>query len=94
MFAGVRQEHAYQSSSEQKFYGLQLGDQLRGFWHLQRVQRLASESAVAIFSISSCCMFHVAKRLLLELGVSPTLITCHIDGSLVPLLKQSGALWL
>ncbi|GLJ13856.1 hypothetical protein SUGI_0221400 [Cryptomeria japonica] len=131
----VHEDHAYQSS-EQKFYGLQLGDQLRGCWALQRVQRLASERAVAIFSISSCCMCHVAKRLLLELGVSPTvyeldqenggeemhkallrvmgtaqsvpavfiggklvggleqLMTCHIGGSLVPLLKEAGALWL
>ncbi|GLJ13855.1 hypothetical protein SUGI_0221380 [Cryptomeria japonica] len=127
----VYEAHAYQSS-ENKFSM----DQLRGFWGLQRVQCLASESAVAIFSISSCCMCHVAKRLLLELGVSPTvyeldqenggeemhkvllrllgtaqsvpavfiggklvggleqLITCHISGSLVLLLKESGALWL
>ncbi|GLJ13770.1 hypothetical protein SUGI_0219800 [Cryptomeria japonica] len=126
--------HPY-DSSEENFYNrssLQLG----GSWALQRIERLASESAVTIFTVSSCCMCHVAKRLLLELGVSPTvyeldhqnggeeidkallrlmgtaqsvpavfiggklvggleqLMTCHISGSLVPLLKEAGALWL
>ncbi|KAH9313986.1 hypothetical protein KI387_022613, partial [Taxus chinensis] len=103
---------------------------------LERIERLASESAAVVFSMSSCCMCHVAKRLLVELGVNPTvydldqelggsemekallrllgtgqsvpavfiggklvggleqLMTCHISGSLVPLLKEAGALWL
>ncbi|GLJ13766.1 hypothetical protein SUGI_0219720 [Cryptomeria japonica] len=130
--------HAYGSGKDIFSEGasFQLGAQWRDCWALQRIERLASESAVAMFSISSCYMCHVAKRLLLELGVSPTvyeldhqnggeemykallrlmgtaqsvpavfiegklvggleqLITCHISGSLVPLLKEVGALWL
>ncbi|GLJ13767.1 hypothetical protein SUGI_0219730 [Cryptomeria japonica] len=41
-----------------------------------RIERLTSESPVAIFTISSCFMCYVAKRLLLlELGVNPTVYT-------------------
>lgn len=110
------------------------------------VVRLAAESAVVVFSRSSCCMCHAVKRLLCGMGVNPrvydldlhprghdietSLITMlnllsetnnansttttlpvvfvggnllgamdavlasHINGSLVPLLKQAGALWL
>ncbi|KAL5978838.1 Glutaredoxin-C3 [Asimina triloba] len=104
---------------------------------LERVERLASENAVVIFSISSCCMCHAIKQLFCGMGVNPTvyeldedprgkdmkkaLITLlaasppvlpvvfiggklvgamdrvmasHINGTLVPLLKQAGALWL
>ncbi|GAA0183246.1 oxidoreductase [Lithospermum erythrorhizon] len=107
---------------------------------LQHIERLASENAVVIFSISSCCMCHAVKRLLCGMGVNPTVyeldqdpmrgkememalmmllgnsctpsvvpvvfiggklvggmdrvMTSHINGSLVPLLKQAGALWL
>lgn len=105
----------------------------------ERVHHLASCNAVVVFSVSGCCMGHVAKQLLLGLGVGPTvveldretsgleihallyrlaagndqqqpvpaifvggkflggietLIACHINGTLVPLLKDAGALWL
>ncbi|GAB2214401.1 Glutaredoxin-C7-like protein [Drosera capensis] len=103
---------------------------------LERVARLASESAVVIFSVSSCCMCHAAKRLFSGMGVSPMVyeldqdprgkeieralqrllgtspavpvvfiggklvgamdrvMASHINGTLVPLLKEAGALWL
>ncbi|KAF6161557.1 hypothetical protein GIB67_009436 [Kingdonia uniflora] len=102
----------------------------------ERVERLASEAAVVIFSVSSCCMCHAAKRLFCGMGVNPTVyeldedprgdelqkelmrllgggssvpvvfiggklvgaldrvMASHINGTLVPLLKQAGALWL
>ncbi|KAJ3669985.1 hypothetical protein LUZ60_010309 [Juncus effusus] len=110
----------------------------------ERVCHMVSNNAVVIFSVSSCCMCHVIKRLLIGLGVGPTVyeldqehagreiqavlarllaasspgvigsqcpvpvvfvggkllggvekvMACHINGSLVPLLKQAGALWL
>ncbi|GLT38074.1 hypothetical protein SLA2020_123440 [Shorea laevis] len=110
--------------------GRSLGDPL------ERVAKLASESAVVIFSISSCCMCHAVKRLFCGMGVSPTVyeldqhpvgkeieralmrlmgssqavpvvfiggkligsmdrvMGSHINGTLVPLLKEAGALWL
>ncbi|PIA41955.1 hypothetical protein AQUCO_02100062v1 [Aquilegia coerulea] len=104
---------------------------------LEKIERLASESAVVIFSISSCCMCHAIKRLFCGMGVNPTVyeldedprsgkeiekalirllgttsavpvvfiggklvgsvdrvMASHINGTLVPLLKQAGALWL
>ncbi|XP_022751845.1 glutaredoxin-C1-like [Durio zibethinus] len=102
---------------------------------LERIERLASENAVVIFSISSCCMCHAIKRLFCGLGdptvyeldedprgkdMEKTLIrllgsspavpvvfiggklvgamdrvmASHINGTLVPLLKEAGALWL
>ncbi|KAK4791109.1 hypothetical protein SAY86_031522 [Trapa natans] len=101
---------------------------------LQRVARLASESAVVIFSLSGCCMCHAVKRLFCGMGVNPTVyeldmdprgkeieralsrllgssvpvvfiggkligamdrvMASHINGTLVPLLKEAGALWL
>ncbi|KAG6651374.1 glutaredoxin-C1-like [Carya illinoinensis] len=104
---------------------------------LELVVRLASESAVVIFSVSSCCMCHVVKRLFCGMGVNPTVfeldhdprgkeieralmrllgkspstvpvvfiggkligamdrvMASHINGTLVPLLKEAGALWL
>ncbi|KAL3526264.1 hypothetical protein ACH5RR_010920 [Cinchona calisaya] len=115
---------------------------------LQVIQRLASENAVLIFSVSSCCMCHAVKRLLCGMGVNPTayeldeqprgkeieeallnlmgmglglglgsssvsasvvpvvfiggkllgsmdaVMASHINGTLVPLLKEAGALWL
>ncbi|XP_074565538.1 glutaredoxin-C1-like [Curcuma longa] len=107
-------------------------------YELERVERLASESAVVIFSVSSCCMCHAVKRLFCSMGVSPTVVeldedprgkemeralsrllgggsapavpvvfiggklvgamdrvmAAHINGTLVPLLKEAGALWL
>uniref|UniRef100_A0A7C9B062 Glutaredoxin domain-containing protein n=1 Tax=Opuntia streptacantha TaxID=393608 RepID=A0A7C9B062_OPUST len=110
-----------------------------------KVRGVVGGSAVVVFTLSDCCMCHVAKQLLFGLGVSPTVIelgsgsgdhphiqallhhlsgggeeaappqalplpaifiggkflggiealmACHINGSLVPLLKQAGALWL
>ncbi|RWR80066.1 glutaredoxin-C5-like protein [Cinnamomum micranthum f. kanehirae] len=103
---------------------------------LERVERLASESAVVIFSLSTCCMCHAIKRLFCGMGVNPTVyeldhdprgkdieralsrllggsaalpvvfiggklvgamdrvMASHINGTLVPLLKEAGALWL
>ncbi|KAJ6934109.1 glutaredoxin-C1-like [Populus alba x Populus x berolinensis] len=103
---------------------------------LEKVARLASESAVVVFSISSCCMCHALKRLFCGMGVNPTVyeldhdprgeeiekalmrllgnstsvpvvfiggkligamervMASHISGTLVPLLKEAGALWL
>ncbi|KAG2279761.1 hypothetical protein Bca4012_024238 [Brassica carinata] len=111
---------------------------------LARIESMAAENAVVIFSLSTCCMCHAVKRLFRGLGVSPAvheldlhpygadihrallrLLGCssggastspgalpvvfiggkmvgamervmasHINGSLVPLLKDAGALWL
>lgn len=112
---------------------------------IERVVRLASGSAVVIFSSSSCCMCHAVKRLFCGMGVNPTVyeldqdprgkeieralmriignntssynsmsasalpvvfiggklvgamdrvMASHISGTLVPLLKEAGALWL
>ncbi|XP_072950516.1 glutaredoxin-C3-like [Typha angustifolia] len=105
---------------------------------LERVERLASESAVVVFSLSTCCMCHAVKRLFCGMGVHPTVyeldedprgrdmeralarlvgaagppplpvvfiggklvgamdmvMASHINGTLVPLLKEAGALWL
>ncbi|CAO2034801.1 unnamed protein product [Urochloa humidicola] len=109
----------------------------------ERVERLASESAVVVFSVSSCCMCHAVKSLFCGMGVHPAVheldldprgrdleralacllgaagagaaaspvvpvvfiggrlvgamdrvMAAHINGSLVPLLKEAGALWL
>ncbi|CAL9776061.1 glutaredoxin-C1-like [Musa acuminata AAA Group] len=38
---------------------------------MDRVRRLASQRAVVVFSLSSCCMCHAIKRLFCELGVNP-----------------------
>ncbi|EOX99713.1 Glutaredoxin - like 8 [Theobroma cacao] len=103
---------------------------------MERVVKLASESAVVIFSLSTCCMCHAVKRLFCGMGVNPTVyeldqdprgkemeralmrllgnsqavpvvfiggkligamdrvMASHINGTLVPLLKDAGALWL
>ncbi|KAH7441064.1 hypothetical protein KP509_03G023600 [Ceratopteris richardii] len=118
------------------------------------IERIAAESPVVIFGISTCCMCHVAKALFLGMGVNPRvveldqniagpdmeqallsqlllllykkgdahdhldmsatmaptlpaifvggqliggldhLMACHISGTLIPLLKDAGALWL
>ncbi|KAK8286477.1 hypothetical protein V6Z11_D08G294400 [Gossypium hirsutum] len=42
-----------------------------------RIQRLISEHPVIIFSRSSCCMCHVMKKLLVTIGVHPTVIELH-----------------
>ncbi|XP_042475495.1 monothiol glutaredoxin-S10-like [Macadamia integrifolia] len=46
---------------------------------MDRVSRLASQKAVAIFSKSSCCMCHAIKRLFYELGVSPAIYELDED---------------
>ncbi|PWA97801.1 hypothetical protein CTI12_AA025810 [Artemisia annua] len=106
---------------------------------IERLAKLVSENAVVIFSLTTCCMCHAVKRLLLGMGVSPTIyelddqvdptrardieralrrlvgnsmsvpvvfvggklvgsmdkvMGSHINGTLVPLLKKAGALWL
>ncbi|CAA7404665.1 unnamed protein product [Spirodela intermedia] len=103
---------------------------------LERVERLAAENAVVVFSVSTCCMCHAVKRLFCGMGVNPTVyeldedprgkemekaltrllgggaavpvvfiggklvgamdrvMASHINGTLVPLLKEAGALWL
>ncbi|XP_073131130.1 glutaredoxin-C1-like [Henckelia pumila] len=103
---------------------------------MEAVLRLASSSAVVVFSVSTCCMCHAVKRLFSGMGVSPTVheidrdpkgkeiekalarllggssavpvvfiggkligamdrvMASHINGTLVPLLKEAGALWL
>ncbi|RLN40920.1 glutaredoxin-C1-like [Panicum miliaceum] len=105
------------------------------------VARLASESAVVVFSVSSCGMCHAVKRLLRGLGASPAVheldedprgreieralagiagrrrsgpapvvpavfiggayvgpmeavMSLHIGGRLVPMLRSAGAIWL
>ncbi|XP_058090919.1 glutaredoxin-C9-like [Magnolia sinica] len=103
----------------------------------ERLRKLASGNAVVVFSLSGCCMCHVIKRLLIGLGVGPTIyeldeekggreiqavlyqvmgngqqsmpavfvggklvgglenvMSSHINGTFVPLLKEAGALWL
>ncbi len=39
---------------------------------MEKVEKLATENAVVVFSKSGCCMCHVVKRLFSSLGVSPT----------------------
>ncbi|XP_008799330.1 glutaredoxin-C1-like [Phoenix dactylifera] len=39
---------------------------------MDRVMRLASQRAVVVFSLSTCCMCHTVKRLFCELGVNPS----------------------
>ncbi|CAI8592134.1 unnamed protein product [Vicia faba] len=98
---------------------------------MERIMRLATQSAVVIFSISSTsCMCHAMNSLFSGMGVNTmvheldqhpkpfmkllgnstslpvvfiggnlvgsmdTVLAFHINGSLVPLLKHAGALWL
>ncbi|PWA34432.1 hypothetical protein CTI12_AA619200 [Artemisia annua] len=104
---------------------------------LERVAKLASQNAVVIFSLSTCCMCYAVKSLFSGMGVNPTVyeldedpvrgkeieralvrlmgsatavpvvfiggklvgsmdrvMGAHINGTLVPLLKEAGALWL
>ncbi|XVE88117.1 hypothetical protein DITRI_Ditri19aG0042300 [Diplodiscus trichospermus] len=98
------------------------------------VTKLVAENAVIVFGKRGCCMCHVVKRLLLGLGVNPSVceveeekvlnelsrvngesggiqlpavfvggklfggldrvMSTHISGELVPILKDAGALWL
>lgn len=43
------------------------------------VERVASGSAVVIFSTSTCCMCHAVKRLFCGMGVSPTVYELDHD---------------
>ncbi|KAL5082698.1 hypothetical protein RYX36_011119 [Vicia faba] len=98
---------------------------------MEGIMRLATQSAVVIFSISSTsCMCHAMKSLFSGMGVNAMVheldqdskplirllgnsaslpvvfiggklvgsmdrvLAFHINGSLVPLLKHAGALWL
>jgi glutaredoxin 3 len=40
---------------------------------MDRISKLASDRAVVIFSVSSCCMCHSVKRLFCDLGVNPAI---------------------
>ncbi|KAF5186657.1 Glutaredoxin-c1 [Thalictrum thalictroides] len=102
---------------------------------MDRVTKLASKTAVVIFSKNSCCMCHAIKSLFHDLGVSPaiyeldeepkgremekalqglgcnpsvpavfiggqllnsakTVMSLHLSGRLVPMLREAGAIWL
>ncbi|KAJ7297879.1 hypothetical protein O6H91_Y031400 [Diphasiastrum complanatum] len=39
---------------------------------LKEVEKAASQKAVVVFSLSTCCLCHAVKRLLCSLGVAPT----------------------
>ncbi|XP_051141241.1 glutaredoxin-C5 [Andrographis paniculata] len=45
----------------------------------ERIERMASASAVVIFSMSSCCMCHAVKRLFCSMGVNPTVYEIDQD---------------
>ncbi|KAL3649910.1 Glutaredoxin-C5 [Castilleja foliolosa] len=55
-------EESYYSSSAIPYGGSTAADE---------VARLASGSAVVIFSMSTCCMCHAVKRLFCGMGVNP-----------------------
>jgi glutaredoxin 3 len=103
---------------------------------MDRVMKLASERAVVIFTLSSCCMCHTVARLFRDLGVNALVheldqdprgkemerallkllgkgpsvpvvfiggklvggtnrvMSLHLGGELVPMLRNAGALWL
>ncbi|GAV73154.1 Glutaredoxin domain-containing protein [Cephalotus follicularis] len=46
---------------------------------MDRVEKLASQNAVVIFSKSSCCMCHAIKRLFYDQGVSPAIYELDQD---------------
>ncbi|GER47335.1 glutaredoxin family protein [Striga asiatica] len=46
---------------------------------LEKVVKLASGSAVVIFSLSTCCMCHAVKRLFCGMGVNPTVYELDED---------------
>ncbi|XP_047062003.1 glutaredoxin-C5-like [Lolium rigidum] len=130
----------YGAAAEQAWYMPAMPVAVAAEMAAERVERLASESAVVVFSVSSCCMCHAVKRLFCGMGVHPTVheldldprgleleralaallgsgggavpvvpvvfiggklvgamdrvMAAHINGTLVPLLKEAGALWL
>jgi glutaredoxin 3 len=104
---------------------------------MDRVMKIASERAVVVFTLSSCCMCHTVTRLMADLGVNALVheldsdprgkdmeralhkmlggrgpavpavfiggklvggtnrvMSLHLAGELVPMLKSAGALWL
>ncbi|KAL6643675.1 hypothetical protein ACP70R_018441 [Stipagrostis hirtigluma subsp. patula] len=105
---------------------------------MDRVTKIASERAVVVFTLSSCCMCHTVTRLFADLGVNALVheldsdprgkdmerallkalgggrgpavpavfiggklvggtnrvMSLHLSGELVPMLKNAGALWL
>ncbi|AQK40305.1 putative glutaredoxin-C14 [Zea mays] len=104
---------------------------------MERVMKIASERAVVVFTLSSCCMCHTVTRLMADLGVNALVheldsdprgkdmerallkmlggrgpavpavfiggklvggtnrvMSLHLAGELVPMLKSAGALWL
>ncbi|XP_062204165.1 putative glutaredoxin-C14 [Phragmites australis] len=105
---------------------------------MDRVTNLASERAVVVFTLSSCCMCHTVTQLLADLSVNVLVheldsdprgkemerallkmrgsrgppavpavfiggryiggtnevMSLHLGGELVPMLKRAGALWL
>ncbi|XP_006664080.1 putative glutaredoxin-C14 [Oryza brachyantha] len=103
---------------------------------MDRVMKMASERAVVIFTLSSCCMCHTVTRLFCDLGVNALvheldqdprgkemerallkllgrgppvpavfiggklvggtnkIMSLHLGGELIPMLKNAGALWL
>ncbi|GFP98169.1 glutaredoxin-c1 [Phtheirospermum japonicum] len=66
-------EHSYYSSSAIH------GGSSAAVDPLERVVRLASGSAVVIFSLSTCCMCHAVKRLFCGMGVNPTVYELDQD---------------
>ncbi|XP_020244595.1 glutaredoxin-C1-like [Asparagus officinalis] len=105
---------------------------------METVRDIASESAVVIFSKSTCCMCHTIKRFFSEMGVKTVVheideemnereiegalsrllgrnskssvpavfiggrligstdkvMSLHLEGRLLPLLRAAGAIWL
>ncbi|XP_058076867.1 putative glutaredoxin-C14 [Magnolia sinica] len=103
---------------------------------MDKVLELASQNAVVIFSLTSCCMCHSIKSLFCDLGVhiatheldevprgreiekvlgglmdqtppvpavfigrkligsTKEVMSLHLGGELIPLLKAAGAIWL
>ncbi|KAG6505228.1 putative glutaredoxin-C14 [Zingiber officinale] len=103
---------------------------------MDKVMKLASQRAVVVFSLSSCCMCHTVKSLFHDLGVNAAIheldevpwgremekalaklvgrnspvpvvfiggkligstdkiMSLHLGGRLVPLLRDAGALWV
>ncbi|BBN14643.1 glutaredoxin 3 [Marchantia polymorpha subsp. ruderalis] len=59
------------------------------------LERVASENAVVMFSISSCCVCHVVKRLFSSLGVAPAIYELDQESSgpeiVVALQRLAGA---
>ncbi|KAI5062716.1 hypothetical protein GOP47_0023255 [Adiantum capillus-veneris] len=69
----------------------------RSAGHGCKLERLAGESAVVVFTLSSCCMCHVVCKLLCSLGVSPAIHEIDDDEglqealiSLIPLCNNSS----